>query len=142
MRFVCGRCRAGRIATRVRPIEIGAMSSSARSRASSALVRSTLPARSSRQAPSVADRAARRGGIGCRRCLTPLMWKRTPSEPVGAAAWRRFQNSRPASWSVSSNSVAIGPPSEKPETAAFVNEAAVWTCAPAARPRRASRVRA
>jgi hypothetical protein len=29
---------------------------------------------------------AQRGGIGCRWCLTPLMCKRTPSEPVGAAA--------------------------------------------------------
>jgi hypothetical protein len=54
------------------------------------------------------------------------MCKRTPSEPVGAAAWRRFQNCRPASCSASSNSVAIGPPSESPETAAFVNEAAIW----------------
>ena len=47
--------------------------------------------------------------------------------PAGrAAAWRRFQNCRTASCSASSNSVAIGPPSERPETAAFVNEAAVW----------------
>jgi hypothetical protein len=30
------------------------------------------------------------GGIGCRWCVTPLMSKRTPSEPVGTAAWRRL----------------------------------------------------
>ena len=54
------------------------------------------------------------------------MCKRTPSEPVSAAAWRRFQNRRPASCFASSNSVAIGPLSEGPETAAFLHEAAAW----------------
>jgi hypothetical protein len=56
MRFVCGRCRAGRIATQ-------GLTDNDRSDAFAralarlpALVRSTLPARSSRQALSVADR--------------------------------------------------------------------------------------
>ena len=56
------------------------MSSCARSRASSALVRSTLPPRSSRTRHQfLIARAA--GGIGCGWCVTPLMCKRTPSEP-------------------------------------------------------------
>jgi hypothetical protein len=69
MRFVCGRCRAGRIATRVRPIEIGAM----RSRALAGLVCvSQIDAARAVVAPCAVScgSRARRGGIRCRWCWT------------------------------------------------------------------------
>ena len=102
------------------------MSSCARSRASSALVRSTCPPV---VAPGDPHRlriagAARRNR--CRWCVTPPM---VGADAVRAGRRRRLeavQNCRPASCCASSHSVAIGPPSARPETAAFVNEAAVW----------------
>jgi hypothetical protein len=103
MRFVCGRCRAERIATQGLT-DNDRSDAFARALARLACVGQIDAARAvfAPGAVSCGSRA-RRGGIGCRWCLTPLMWKRTPSDPVGAAAKRPVQKCRPACCSVSSN---------------------------------------